>query len=151
MLTVGPEASSVLRRIDDRWISSRPLPAEARAADWIKRNTGVYDVFLCRPQTGYRLVGGMTGRKLVAPLAGYANIAAPIARLREDNKRLLETDDPDEFRRLAVNEHQVRYLLVEGPLLDRLTRWRRWDLFDEVYTDTDGRVVILRLRLSTSR
>ena len=54
MLTVGPEASSVLRRIDDRWISSRPLPAEARAADWIKRNTCVYDVFLCRPQTAYR-------------------------------------------------------------------------------------------------
>jgi len=151
MLVIGPDAADAVRRIDDRWISSRPLPAEARAADWIKRNTGVYDVFLCHPQTGYRLVGGLTGRKLVAPLAGYANVAAPVPKLHEDNKRLLKTDDPDEFRRLAVNEHQVQYLLVEGSLLDRLPRWRRWDLFDEVYADTDDGVVILGLRPGPSR
>jgi hypothetical protein len=72
-LAVGPDVTDALRRFDDRWISSRTAPAEARAAEWIKSHTGVYDVFLCRPQTGYRVVGGLTGRKLVAPLSGYAN------------------------------------------------------------------------------
>ncbi|MHC4235241.1 MAG: hypothetical protein ACYSUQ_09015, partial [Planctomycetota bacterium] len=87
-------------------------------------------------------------RKLVAPLSGYANIAASVDDLDADNALMLSTDDPEQFRSLAVDTHDVRYVLVEGPLLDTLPRWRTWGLFDEALATSDGRIVILRLRPS---
>jgi hypothetical protein len=144
-LVLGPAAPGAIRAIDDRWIATRPSPAEHQAADWIIRHTGVYDVFLCDPQTGYRVVGALTGRKLADPLPGYANIAAPIPQLHERAARMLATDDPAEFLSLAARA-RIRYIFADGTLLDHLPRWRAWDLCDDAFISADGSIVILGIR-----
>jgi len=144
-LLLGPDAAAAVRRIDDRWLPRSVQPADRQAAEWIAANTGVYDVFLCEPETAYRVVGALTGRKAVASLPGYSNIAAPVDSLQTACLNLLHEQELDHFLPIALR-HRVSYVYARGDLRQHFELWRQWGAFDEVFTSADKTVVILRLR-----
>ena len=144
-LAVGHDLRPALERKSGYWRTSMLSTERAAAVDWIKQNTSIDDVFLASEPLNYLLVAGRTGRKIVCPPKGYANIALPVVQRIEDRARMLLTSDPAELRTLLVS-YQVRYVLLGQGNIPHWDRWRSSGLFETVLGAGSRALVILRVR-----
>jgi hypothetical protein len=131
--TVGGQlpAANAARR--EHW-KSFPTPesqAITEAVQWIKANTSIDDVFLGSEPNDFFIVAGLTGRKLASPPIGHTCIAEDAVTRSADRTRMLETNSPEEFRRLLAR-YSVRYILVTPNLLESAQRWRSWKMVERV-------------------
>jgi hypothetical protein len=143
-LTIGgalPEAAAARSR---NW---KAIPEDERqdvreAVQWIKQSTSINDVFLGSEPTDFFLVAGLTGRKLVCPPAGHANVAVAADQRMRDRDRMFVTTNPEEFYDL-LRRYGVRYILLECGQEGLQNRWEAWHAVRSVFRSKGGWVMIL--------
>jgi hypothetical protein len=95
------------------WVTATTTPCEKEIVPWIKANSSIDDVFLSPDRTDYFLIAGWTGRKIICPPEGQANISVSVAERLRDKRRIYRTQDPGEFRHLLA-KYNVTYVTVTG-------------------------------------
>ncbi len=144
-VVVWPNARTAFDGYDQYWRTARCGPDVAGAAEWIRANSDIADVFVCGYLTGYYEIAGRTGRKLVLMPECRANIAADVTRRRHDLARMKLTTDPNEFLALAVDRYGARFVYLSSgePILAQ--RWAKWDIFETAYRSPEGKRTVLRI------
>ncbi len=145
VVVAAPVAGRALDRIDDPWHTTVCSPDIAATAQWIKKNTAITDVFVCRYPPGYYEIAGRTGRKLILMPEARANIAADVRQRRRDLHRLETVQDPDEFLAIAVDRYGARFAYLTDRNKNLLERWSGWGIFETAYRSPNGERTILRL------
>jgi hypothetical protein len=142
---VGPGARSAIAHHADYWGPTLLEPADRSVVDWIRQHTAIDAVFLAREELGYFLIAGRTGRKVVAPPLGHANVTVPAAQRIRDRERMFEATSPDELR-AGLTAYQVQFAILDGGDLDRGARWQAWGLFEPLTNGPSSSLMILRIR-----
>lgn len=146
VLVVTPDGLRAIERIDDYWTPGRCSPDVQATMEWIRDNTAVTDVFVCRYLPAYYDLVGRTGRKLILMPEARANIAADVLQRRRDLHRLESTRDPEEFLAIAVDRYGARFAYLTPNRQNLLDSWSDWDIFQTVYRSPNGERTILRIR-----
>jgi hypothetical protein len=144
-LVVAPDGARAVGRIDEYWKSGRRSPEVQATMEWVKGNTEITDVFVCRYLPAYYELAGCTGRKLILMPEARANISADVLQRRRDLHRLETTQDPGEFLAIAVDRYGARFAYLTPDKHNLLERWSGWDIFDTAYRSPNGERVILRI------
>ena len=142
---IAPDGGRAWERIDDYWHSGRCSPDVQATMEWIRRNSEITDVFVCRYIPAYYEVAGRTGRKLILMPEGRANFAADVQQRRRDLYRLEMTQDPQEFVDIAVKRYGARFVYIVEEESRLLERWLQWECFELAYRSPEGKRTILRI------
>jgi hypothetical protein len=145
----GETGAAVRHRKSDHWRSTSLSQSHAGAVAWIKERTSIHDVFLASGGMNYTLVAGHTGRKIVCPPEGHANIAIPVQRLAAARRQMFQTSSARQLRDL-LDAHSVRYVLLTADALAFWDRWRASGLFERVYGARLRSLTILHVRAGAS-
>lgn len=146
VLVAAPDRARALDRIDDYWTPGRCSPDVQAAMEWVRHNTAITDVFVCRYLPAYYDLVGWTGRKLILMPEARANLAADVLQRRRDLHRLETTKDPEEFLAVAVDRYGAGYGYLTPSKKNLLERWSGWDIFETAYRSPNGERTILRIK-----
>jgi hypothetical protein len=94
-----------------RQLTSNNYGGWADVAKWINSHTRINDVFLVSQDRAHFVIGGLTGRKVVATLYGFANAFVDQKSRDEDSNRMYQTSDIKLFMEKAAI-YNVKYVIV---------------------------------------
>lgn len=145
-IAVGTDLLPALDRKSEYWWPTRALTqtSSAEVSVWIKTHTSIDDVFLAPAPYNYMLIGGGTGRKLVAPPEGHAHISVDAEQRVDDAERMFATHDPLVLRGL-LRKYDVRYVLLPYEHKPLWERWQAWGVLEPVFRNSSGMMSVLRV------
>jgi hypothetical protein len=148
VVTVGPALRDLPRVGKDLLDLEPSLVRTQPLRTWIEQQTTLDDVFICDPDTAYRVVCGLTGRKCVATSAGHTNPAVDARRRLADVETLLRTDEPAAFAQLA-GQYGAGYLLFAPTDMTEARQLRQryadWGCLRPAFVPEDNPATVYRI------
>jgi len=124
------------------------LDRQAAAQAWLRANTDIDTVCAADTWVSYFVIGGLSGRKVIATGADHMNPASPAGARVSDLRTLTGTTDEAQFLDLA-RRYGAEYLVVTTESVDTTTanleHYATWPSLQRVFSDPEGRAHIFRV------